>query len=112
MLTAAEIVWLGHDNTIDLQLTASSSAQSLNAVTKITATFGSTLVSGSSRSTGAITWQNSGWSTGEIRMDLGSQSISAGEYNVPIIVYTASYANGIVWGKVPVVVKADPEASP
>lgn len=111
MLTASEIVYLGHDNTIDLQLTASSAAQSLNAVTKITATFGSVLVSNSSRSAGTITWQRSGWSTGEIRMDLGGQSIPAGEYNVPIVVYTPSYTNGVVWGKVPIVVINELEAS-
>lgn len=111
MLTISETVYLDHNNTIDLQLMASSVAQSLNAVTKITATFGSTLVSGSSRSSGAITWQNSSWSTGEIRLNLGSQSISADDYNVPIVVYTPSYAEGIVWGYVPMVVKNSPEAA-
>lgn len=112
MLTASENVYLGHDNTIDLQLKASSVAQSLATVTNITATFGSTLISGSSSaSSGVITWAGSGYSTGEVRLDLGGEAISAGEYNVPIVVYAPSYASGIVWGYVPIIVIADPEAS-
>jgi len=106
-----EIVYLGHDNTIDLQLKASSAAYSCTSVTKITATFGSTLIENSSAASGAITWQGSGYSTGEIRLKVGDQSISAGTYNVPIIVYTAASSTGIVWDYVPIKVKASPEGS-
>lgn len=106
-----EVVWLSHDNTIDLQLKASSSAYSLTSVTKITATFGTKKIQNSSASSGAITWAGAGYSTGEVRLQLGSQSISAGSYNVPIIIYDASHANGIVWGHVPISVRTDPEGT-
>lgn len=106
-----EIVYLGHDNTIDLQLKASSTAYSLSAVTKITATFGSTLITNNSASSGTIVWNGSSFSTGEIRLTLGDQSINAGTYHVPVIVYNAANSTGIVWDYVPFLVKANPEAS-
>ena len=102
-----EIVYLGHDNTIDLLLKASSSAASLAGVTKITATFDETLVSGSS----ASTWAGSGYATGEVRLTLGAQSIDAGRYDVPIIIYDAGNTAGIVWDIVPMRVRAEVEAS-
>lgn len=105
-----EIVWLGHDNTIDLLLKASSSAASLTSVTKITATFDTYLVENSSASSGAITWAGSSYSTGEIRLKLGSDgSLAAGTYDVPIIVYTASSSTGIVWDIIPIKVRAEVE---
>ena len=106
-----EIVYLGHDNTIDLLLKASSSAASLAGVTKITATFDEILVSGSSASSGLITWAGSGYATGEVRLTLGAQSIDAGRYDVPIIIYDAGNTAGIVWDIVPMRVRAEVEAS-
>jgi hypothetical protein len=108
----AEIVYLGHDNTIDFILKASSIAQSLGSVTQMTITIGSTLVANSSAASGAITWSGAGYDTGEIRIKLGDQSVSAGDYNAPLVVYDAANTDGIVWGYIPVVIKADPEAAP
>ncbi len=80
-------------------------------MTKITATFGNTLISSTNHETGAIKWNNSGYDTGEIRIDVGAESITAKEYNVPIIVYDATWTTGLVWGYVNIDVKTDPEAS-
>ena len=104
-----EVVYLGHDNTIDLQLKASSSAYSLSGATKINITIGTKKIENSSASSGAITWAGSSYSTGEIRLTLGSQSISTGIYNAPVIVYDATHTSGIVWDYIPLKVKADPE---
>lgn len=80
----AEIIYLGHDNTIDLQLKADGAAQDLSAVTKITATFGTLRISSTNKAAGVITWgPGAGYDTGEIRMALGGESIPAGGYDVP-----------------------------
>ena len=111
-----EIVYLGHDNTVRLQLKASSSAASLGSVTNITLTVGSTLISGSSSATtGEIIWSGSSFSTGEVRIRIGNFSsastpLTAGTYLCPMVVYSATNSTGIVWGNVPLRVKAEVEA--
>jgi len=106
-----EYAYLGHDNTIDLILKSDGTAQDLSAVTKITATFGSTLVESTDKASGLITWDQSGYDIGEIRLDLGQQSLTADTYTVPIVVYDATYTNGVVWGEIIVVVRSEVEAS-
>jgi len=108
---ATEIVYLEHDNTIDLLLKADGTAQDLSGVTKITATFGDTLIESTDAANGAITWNQAGYDTGEIRLSLGDQNVSAGGYGVPIIVYDATNTNGIVWDTITIIVKADVEGS-
>ena len=103
----AEIIYLTHNNTIDLLLKSDGVAQDLSAVTKITATFGSTTISSTNKVTGAIKWDNAGYETGEIRLDLGSQDLVAMSYYVPIVVYDTVNILGVVWGYIPVQVKAD-----
>lgn len=106
-----EIVWLGHDNTIDLLLKAVGVAQDLADVTKITATFGTTTITSEDHAAGAILWNNDGYDTGEIRLDLGDQTIVPGGYDVPIVVYDPSNTNGVVWGSIHVAVRTEVEAN-
>ena len=107
-----EILYLGRDNTIDLLLKADGTAQSLASVTKITATFGSKLLTSTSAASGVIQWSGSSFATGEIRIAAGAESIESDRtYDVPIVVYDAANTNGIDWGVVPVEVKADREGS-
>lgn len=106
-----EVIFLGHDNVINLLLKASSSAVSLAGVTVITATFDDLLVTNSSASSGAITWAGSGYATGEVRLALGAQSIDPGRYDVPIVIFDASNITGIVWDIVPIRVRAEVEGS-
>lgn len=106
-----EIIWLGHDNTIDLLLKADGVAQDLASVTKITATFGSTMITSEDHAAGAILWNNDGYDTGEIRLDLGDQSIDPGGYGVPIVVYDPSNTEGIVWGTIHVAARVEVEVS-
>ena len=106
-----EIVYLGHDNTIDLILKADGVAQDLSSVTKITATFESTTIESTDHAAGVVLWNNDGYDTGEIRLDLGDQSIDPGGYDVPIVTYDPSNANGVVWGKIHIAVRVEVEAS-
>ena len=112
-----EIAYLSHDNTIDIQLKASSTATSLGSMTNITATFGRIKVSGSSSaSTGAITWAGSGYSTGEVRIAINSYSsasspLVAGRYTVAVVVYDASHTSGIMWGTFPCRIEESPEGA-
>ncbi len=105
----SEIVYLAHDNTIDLLLKANDVAENLSGVTKITATFGAVTITSTDKAAGAIKWDQAGYDTGEIRMDLGGESISAGTYYVYIVVYDAVHTDGIVWDKISIKVEADVE---
>ena len=105
-----EHVYLGHDNTIDLILKADDVAVDLTAVTKITATFDDTLIESEDNENGAITWAVSGYDTGEIRMALGDQALTAGSYFVPIITYDSGNLTGIVWATILIIVHAEVEA--
>lgn len=103
----SEIVYLTHNNTIDLLLKSDGVAQNLSSVTKITATFGSTTITSTNKTTGAIKWDNAGYATGEIRLALGGETITAGDYYVPIVVYDPTYTSGVVWGYISIQVKDD-----
>ena len=84
----------------------------LSAATKITASIDGTLISSTDKAAGLITWDQSGYDTGEIRLDLGAQSLSAGQHRMVIVVYDDDNTNGIVWGKgVNIRVRDDVEAS-
>jgi len=56
-----EIVYLGHDNSIDLVLKADGTARDLSNVTKITATFDSTKIESTDKAAGAIRWAQDGY---------------------------------------------------
>jgi len=106
-----EYIYLGHDNTIDRILKADDIPQDLSSVTKITMTFGDTTLESTDKASGIITWDQGGYDTGEIRMDLGAQTIDAGNYRAPIVVYDATNTDGIVWDTINVVVVDDVEAA-
>ena len=105
----SEIVFLAHNNTIDLLLKAGGTAQNLSSVTKITATFGTTTITSTDHAAGVIKWDNAGYDTGEIRLDLGGETIAAGSYYTAIVVYDAINTDGIVWGYVMIDVKNNVE---
>ena len=109
-----QLVYLGHDNEIRLQLKASSSAVSLASVTKMTLTLASITIVDSSASAGYIKWQGASYSTGEVRLDLGNYSsasttLPAGKYDAALVVYDATYTSGVVWDKVPIRVYSEVE---
>ena len=111
-----EYVYLGRDNTIDLLLMKKHPVDDtawvpvdLSVAIKITASFGDDLVSSVDPATGVITWDQPGYDVGEIRLALGEEALTAGTYQVPIIVYDVSNDDGIQWKKVDMKVVADEE---
>ena len=107
----AENLYLARDNTIDLILKADGEAIDTSGITSITLSFSDELVTSSDGATGAIMWNQSGYATGEIRIDAGAESITPGTYDAVLIVYDATNTNGIRFGTVSITVAADDEAS-
>ena len=106
-----EIVYISHNNINQLRLRASGVSQDLSVVNKITATFRNKLISSTDKAAGDITWDQSGYLTGEIRLDLGEKGIPPGTYDdVYIVVYDELNTDGIVWGSFPAEVMAEVEA--
>ena len=106
-----EIIYLGHDNKVDLRLDADGAGVDLSPVTRITASFDDSLVSSTSPSSGEITWAQEGYVSGEIRIDAGAHDLSQGLYNVYIVVYDSVNVNGLVWGEcTPMRIRAEVEA--
>jgi hypothetical protein len=100
-----EIVYLGHDNSINLILKADAVAVPLAGVTRITIAFGATVISSTNLSTDPILWAQASYATGEVRLFLGAKTIAAETYEAQFVVYDAANPNGIVWANVPIVVK-------
>jgi hypothetical protein len=93
---ATEIQYIDRDNVIDLLLKADGEAQALDSITKMDLIIGSTTISDSTASAFPIKWSTG--TTGKIQLQLGSQSITEGVYPAQLIVYDATYPNGLVWG--------------
>lgn len=112
-----EVIYLGHDNRIDLILKADSggdgafAAVDLTGVTRMTATFGNVTIESTNQAGDPIRWAQGGYITGEVRCDFGEEAISAGEYRVPLVVYDTANPDGIVWVRLPIQVVDEVEAS-
>ena len=95
----SECVYIGHDNQLRLILKQSSVASDLASVTKIHLVIGTVTVSSVNGASDPIRWAQAGYATGEVRMDLGGQSLRAGTYrHCPVVVFDATNTEGIVWG--------------
>jgi hypothetical protein len=105
-----EIVYLGHDNRIDIILKADGSAVDLSSVTRMTLSFDSLLIDSDNGDLDPIQWVKAGYVTGEVRISLGGQSIPAGDYRAALVVYDPSNPNGIVWGLLLIQIEAEVEA--
>jgi len=105
-----EIVFLGHDNSIDLILKADGTVQNLSSVTKMTLSFGDLLIESTNEDTDSIRWAKDGYATGEVRLFLGGEAIDPEMYHAPLVVYDETNDDGIVWGTIPISVEADVEA--
>lgn len=95
-MSIREIVYLGHNNTIDLQLTEDGvplSATRTAAITRVTMTMGELLVDSSVHS-GAIAWSGSG----EIVIDIGTlPGVATGNFLSTMVIYSADNPEGIRW---------------
>jgi len=107
-----EYVWIGHDNIINLILKVDGVAQDMSDITKITLSIDLLLISSTNLVTDKILWNKGGYAAGEIRLQLGEVSgLAAGRHDAVLTVYDATNTDGIVWGIVPLMIKADPEAA-
>ena len=97
-----EIVYDGHDNTIDLLLKADGTAQDLSEVTRMTLEVGSTTVD-SDESGSAFDWAPG--MTGKLILALGDEDLTAGTYRAILTVYDPSNTDGIVWGTFKLIVR-------
>ncbi len=88
-----EIVHLGHNNTIDLKLLSDGVAQDITTTTRMTLSFGTTLIDSDVHS-GVFDWSGG---DGEILLTLGAQTITAGTYESELTVYDSVNTEGIVW---------------
>jgi len=107
----SEVIWLGHDNAINLLLKEDGTAKDLSDVTKMTLTVNGTLITSTDKATGYIRWDQAGYDTGECRLFLGDLALSVGRWACPLIVFDTAATDGIVWGMVPVEIKAEVEGS-
>jgi hypothetical protein len=105
-----EVTYLGHDNTIDLLLKADDVAQDLAGCTSMTITLDGKTITSDNTVGDPITWAQAGYATGEVRLDLGGQAITAGTHTAWLVVYDASNPDGIVWGSLRITVVAEVEA--
>ena len=101
-----EHVYLGHDNTIDLLLTADGAAVDLSAVTRMTLELDATVIdSDPEESPDAFDWDTG--TTGKLVLALGGETITAGTYEkATLTVYDPTNTDGIVWGQFNLVVHA------
>lgn len=97
-----ETVWLDHDNTIDLVLTADGSAVDLSSVTKMELEIGDDTIIDSATSADAFDWSEG---DGKLILALGGETITAGTYTATLIVYDATNTDGIVWDQFTLVVR-------
>ena len=104
---SSRTAYLGRDSNITYQLLDSGIVKDLSNLSQIDLVFGATTrVTGSS---GSITPIDFTTNTDRMVLKLGAQSISAGSYpNVEVIVYDGDNPNGLVWGTISLVVKANP----
>lgn len=105
-----ERVWLNHDNTINLVLKEDGTAIDTSGLTKITVTLGGITFRSTNQSGDPIRWNQGGYETGEIRIDLGGQNLSVGRHKATIVVYDATNIDGIVWGNLTIRVEAEVES--
>lgn len=116
-LTNYEVLYLGRDNSINLQLWASgtgtteSSAVSLAAVTEIKLRLGSAVINSTDAAAGVIRWNQAGYKTGEIRIS-ASTLLSTGTFNAALAVIDPTNSTGVIWDDdIPIRIKSDPMAT-
>ena len=93
-----EVVYLGRDNTVDLQLLALGAPIDLSAVTKFE--LKDTLCNWTINSTDSASAFDISKGDGILELNLGDEDIPQGEQSAWLILYDALHDDGVVWGKV------------
>lgn len=97
-----ETIYLGRQNYFSLQLTEAGVAVATTGFTTVKLLIGDVWVSSTNLATDSIRWNQSGYSTGEVRFQLGGDTtIEVGRYpRCFLIVYDSTYTSGRVWGTI------------
>ena len=88
-----EIVYIGNDNTIDLQFLADGKAIDGSVITRTVLDIGGTVVD-SSAVPAVFDWSAG---NGVLKMSLGNESLTAGEFEGTFTLYDAGNPAGIRW---------------
>ena len=112
-----EFIYLTNDNTIDLVLRSDRVVQDISLATRITLTFGSTVIDSdvvglgegqpfdntqTVSATEAALHPEVSEGDPKLVLDLGQQSIPAGDYDAELVVYDTTHTHGINWGTIPI----------
>jgi hypothetical protein len=103
-MAETEVVYLDRNAAIDLVLKAEDAdgvaqAQDLSGVTRMTLQFeDGTLIDDSTPAAAPIKWSGAGFATGEVRLELGRQSLPLGYQEARLDIYDAVYTDGLPWG--------------
>ena len=96
-----EVVYLGHDNTIDVQLLEDGVITDLSSVTRMTLDFAGTVIDSGIHSN-VFDWSAG---NGLLNIALGAQTITEESYLARLVVYDPVNADGVVWGHVDILVR-------
>ena len=100
---AIEVVYLGHDNTIDLVLKKNGVPDNLSTITKVEITIGATVINSVAN---PLAFDLSKIAIGTLVLKLGDQPIPSGNYSrCEIVVFDATRPGGLVWGAIGIIVK-------
>lgn len=89
-----EVVYLGHNNIVGLQLLSDDVVYDLSDTTRMTLQFDTTVID-SDIHAGVFDWSPG---DGKLYLDLGGQTIAEAVYYAELVVYSTSYIEGNVWG--------------
>lgn len=92
-----EIVWLGRDNPVHLQLQSDGASIDHTAITRLVVVLGGTSLDSQT---------NPSWfdfsNIERVILKFGQSGVAAGAYRARLIVYDDAHPNGQTWGAMPV----------
>ena len=92
------------------------SAVSTTSFTKITLSLDNQTISSTNEADDPIRWNQSGYATGEFRIDLSGETVNVGEHEAVVTAYDAANTDGVIWkhttgSELIIVVIRDPEVA-
>jgi len=103
-----QTAYLGHDNSVNMQITVDDEPFPLTNVTQVKLVFGSYTFTSTNQVSDPIRWLGEGYLTGEVRLFLGAESITPGTYSAAtLVMYLVPFTNGIVCESFPLRVVAE-----
>jgi hypothetical protein len=106
MAVQREIVYIGYNNTIEIQLYIEDDDGKrealLDAVTRMTLSFGDTTIDSDTEGEGANQPFNWHLGNGKVIFDFGNldPALPVGGYTSTLIVYAPDHSDGVIWGTI------------